>query len=334
MQITPELLRQYAKTTVQKRTREDYSILAVYLTGSILTEQDPFLGGTTDIDLVFIHIGDPKIPREIVPLNENVHYDILHHPQRRYSDRISLRTDPSMGPMLSEAIALHDPQHFMDLTQASVRGLFYRTENIIQRAQTLSQSAREQWLEFQPPPQIQGPAEIQRYFKMLDSAANAIVLLTGDPLTERRFLINLQNRVERIERPGLYPGFLGMLGAPRLESSHLENWLQEWEITYKSLPKEDAPPKLHLARLNYYQEGFKAILESDHPVNILWPLLNTWTLAAETLEPGDPGFQSWKDALQQLGLLGAGFTERILAFDAFLDQVEDAINTWGIDKKS
>ena len=111
MQNTPEMLRQYAETFVEDRTKDDFSILAVYLTGSILSKSDPFIGGTTDIDLVFIHIGDPETDGEIVALNENIHYDILHHPQRRYLDRISLRIDPEMGPMLSEALVLYDPQH-------------------------------------------------------------------------------------------------------------------------------------------------------------------------------------------------------------------------------
>jgi hypothetical protein len=328
MQITPELLRLYAQTTVDKCTREDYSILAVYLTGSLLTQQDPFLGGTTDIDLVFIHIGDPKTPREIVPINENVHYDILHHPQRKYLDRISLRTDPQMGPMLSEAVALHDPQHFIDLTQASVRGLFHHTENIIQRAQTQSQAARDSWLDFQAPPLAPGPAEILRYFEILDQAANVIALLTEDMLTERRFLINLRQCADKIGRPGLTMGFLGMLGAPRAEREQLVTWVDEWENTFKSLPKEGCPASLHPARLNYYRKGFDTILKSDQPLNVLWPLLHTWTLAAESLPASDPGFQSWKDTLNHLGLLGAGFAERILALDALLDQVEESIKTW------
>ncbi len=328
MEFTPELLRQYAKTVAEKRTREDYSILAAYLIGSILTEQDPFLGGTTDIDLILIHIGDPEIPREILPLNKDIHYDILHHSQRKYLDRISLRTDPWMGPMLSEAIALYDPQHFMDLTQASVRGLFHQTENVIQRAHTLLQTARTGWFEFQPPPQTPGPSEILRYFGILDSAANAIALLTGEPLTERRFLINLEQRASRIGKQGFYPGFLGMLGAPEIDIDLLGELLSDWEKTFTSLPEKPTTPSLDSIRLNYYLKGFKSILESDQPVNVLWPLLHTWTLAVHTLSTSDPRNQQWQEVMHQLQLLGNGFAERILALDALLDQVEDAIKAW------
>ena len=328
MQITPKLLRQYADTFVKERTKEDYSILAVYLTGSILSEQDPFLGGSTDIDLVFIHIGDPEISDEILPLNDNIHYDILHQPQRRYLDRISLRTDPKMGPMLSEAFVLYDPQHFMHLTQASVRGLFHRPENIIQRAEAQSKSARKKWLEFQPPPQNQSPSELLKYFSILDCAANAISLLTGETLSERRFLIKFQQCANRIDKPGLYPGFLGMLGAPEINSDLISTWVSKWEDTLTSIQEEDASPRLHPIRMNYYLNAFSAILESDRPENILWPLLQTWTLAADSLTPTKPGYQSWEETLRQLRLIGDGFAERILALDALLDQVEDTINTW------
>jgi len=332
MRITPELLRQYARTLVKMRTREDYSILAVYLTGSILTEQDPLLGGTTDIDLVFIHIGEPELTREILPLNDEVHFDIFHHTQRTYIDRISLRTDPLMGPMLCEAIALYDPQHFMDLTQASVRGLFHHTDNIIQRAQAQSKSARKLWLEFQPAPHAPGPPEILKYFRILDSAANAIALLAGEPLTERRFLMNFKQRSSRIGKPGLYQAFLGMLGAPEVERDMLDTWLDKWEITFNSLPEEPDTPSLHPLRLNYYLKGYKSILESDQPANLLWPLLNTWTLAAESMPSDDPSFQSWKDTLHHLQLLGDGFAKRILALDALLDQVEETIYTWELSE--
>ena len=328
MEFTPELLRQYAETLVEKRTREDYSVLAVYLTGSILTEQDPFLGGTTDIDLVFVHVGDPEKNREFLPINEDVHYDFLHHPQRKYLDRISLRVDPLMGPILSEAVVLYDPQHFIDLTQASVRGLYYQRENVVLRAQTLSKTARSKWFEFQPPPKTLGPSEILAYLGILNSAANAIALLVGELLTERRFLINLEQLSKKIGKPGFYPGFLGMLGAPQTDIDLLKGWTKDWEKDYKVISKNQAVPVLNPIRFNYYYKGFEHILGGDQPVNILWALLRTWTLMAGSFQENDKGFQNWKDAMRHLKLLDDGFAERLLALDALLDQIENVIHHW------
>jgi hypothetical protein len=331
MQITTELLHKYAENTVKQFTSADYTILAAYLTGSIVTESNPFLGGTTDIDLVFIHIGSPEIRRETLRLNDDIHYDIAHHAQRDYSERIALRTHPWLGPILSESITIYDPQHFMDLILASVRGLFHRPGNALQRAQTQLNSARERWFGFQPVPQDPGPAEILGYFRVLECAANAIALLVGEPLTERRFLINFPERTRLVQHPGLYPGILGMLGAHKIDPQRLSSWVSHWESIFDSLPKEGRHPRLHPHRRNYYRKAFDAILESDQPENILWPLLHTWTLAAASRTPGDPEFQNWRDAFQQIGLLGAGFTERILALDAYLEQVEAALATWEIE---
>lgn len=328
MQITTELLHKYAQNTVEKLTRADYTILAAYLTGSIVTEEDPFIGGTADIDLVLIHIGSPEVPREILPLNEDIHYDVAHHAQRDYSERIALRTHPWLGPILSEAITIYDPQHFMGLTQASVRGLFHRPNNAIQRAQAQLDKARERWFGFQPAPPDPGPEQVLDYFRILDSAANAIALLAGEPLTERRFLINFKNRANHIKRPGLYPGILGMLGAHKVDVQRLASWARAWENIFNALPKEARHPCLHPHRRNYYVKAFGAILDSEQPENIMWPLLRTWTLAAASLPSGDPGLQAWKDAFQQLGLLRTGFAERILALDAYLEQVEAALEAW------
>jgi hypothetical protein len=332
MQITPEMLRHYAETTVEKRTRDSYTILAVYLTGSLLTEKSPFFGGTTDVDLVFIHIGNPEIEREIVRLNDDVHLDIAHHPQRAYMDRISLRTHPWMGPILAEAVVLHDPQHFMGLTQASVRGLFHDPSNIAKRAETQIRSARDGWRSFQPPPEEPGVQEFNLYLDILDSATNAVALLVGEPLTERRFLVNFQERAERIKRPGLYPGLLGMLGAPKVDKEILTSWVSEWVKTVRALPEDGRPTGLHPDRRNYYLKAFEVLLESEQPEKALWPLLRTWTLAASAFPENDLGFQNWKDALHQIGLLGPGFAERILALDAFLEQVEDTISAWGLEE--
>ena len=41
MQITTELLRKYADIAVEKLTRDDYNILAVYLTGTMVMEEVP-----------------------------------------------------------------------------------------------------------------------------------------------------------------------------------------------------------------------------------------------------------------------------------------------------
>jgi hypothetical protein len=56
------------------------------------------------------------------------------------------------------------------------------------------------------------------------------------------------------------------------------------------------------------------------PLTALWPLIHTWTLAANVLE--EEQIKSWKSACQQLGLLGTGFRERVTGLDQYLDEIE------------
>ncbi len=336
MQITPEVLKKFAETTVEKFTGVDHSILAAYLTGSLVLEENPQLGGTADIDLIFVHVGEPQVQREILRLTDEVHLDIAHHPQRDYLQRRELRVHPWLGPVLSEAIVMYDPQHFLDLTRASVQGLFHRADNTLKRSRTLIEHAREIWLNFQtcPEPGRRVTSSepdlkaISDYLRVLENAANAIALLGGDPLTERRFLLNFADRAEAIGRPGLYAGLVGMLGAPRVDAETLASWLPAWEATLDALPRAERHPRLHPYRKSYYLRAFEAILGSGQPRNILWPLLRTWTLAALSLPEGNPAIQGWIDACQHLGLLGPDFAERITALDSYLEQVEEAIDAW------
>jgi hypothetical protein len=70
------------------------------------------------------------------------------------------------------------------------------------------------------------------------------------------------------------------------------------------------------------------MLDGGQPSAVLWPLLRTWTLAASLLPADSDGVAAWKKAGNYLGLLGAGFSERIEALDAYLDTVEDILDEW------
>ena len=50
MNITNDLLIKLTKDFVAKRVRQNKDVVAIYLTGSVLSG-NPLLGGTTDIDL-------------------------------------------------------------------------------------------------------------------------------------------------------------------------------------------------------------------------------------------------------------------------------------------
>ena len=327
MRITHELMLKFARDTIARQARESHNLLAAYLCGSML-QDDFLLGGAGDIDLVLIHEEPFPVEREMIPLNEEIHLDLAHHYQRDYRDTRRLRVHPWLGPTLNACKALYDPQHFMDFTQASVRGQFDRPDHVAERARAQADMARQVWQDLALGGRAGGPALLTDYLRAVGFAANAVASLSGPPLVERRFLQQFPARAEAIGRPGLYQGLLGLLGAQYLEAQVLSEWLPHWQVAYQALPASGVPIHLHPARQNYYLGAFKQAIQDEQPQLALWPLLRTWTVLAALLPGSSPSCQIWQSAVEFLGVYGADFNQRLAALDAYLDLVEETLETW------
>jgi hypothetical protein len=327
MRITSELLMRIARDTVGQRTRADRDVLAVYLHGSLLMPE-PLLGGATDIDLFFIHDNGSQAPREILRMTDDVHLDIAHHSRAQYRHARDLRLDPWIGSAINGGKILYDPHHFMDFTQASVRGHFNDPENVLTRAQKQARRARSIWLNFQMEPAKAGLHSAQLYLEAVEQAGNALASLSGSPLPVRRLTLEFAERAQALGRPGLYPGLLGLLGAADLQVDHLRNWLPEWQTAITTLPRHIASARLHPHRLHYYHTAIEEALSGDQPYACLWPLLSTWSEATGMLEQDDLTLTAWYKVMQQIGLVGGKFSERLDALDAYLDLMEETIEDW------
>jgi hypothetical protein len=131
-----------------------------------------------------------------------------------------------------------------------------------------------------------------------------------------------------VNKTGLYKGFLGLLGASAGDVDSLRSWLPDWQKAYAALPDNGAPIRLHPHRWLYYERAVDTILRSPSAHDALWPIWRTWTHALCAL-PADTSHRSaWQKAGEQLGLLGVGFPERLADLDAYLDMVEELIDTW------
>jgi hypothetical protein len=331
MRITNETLLKIANDTVARQAREDHSLMAAYLHGSLLRES-PLLGNTTDIDLFYVHNDEVSLEREIVRLTDEVHLDISHHSHKVYRQPRQLRRHPWLGPIVHSCKILYDPQHFLDFAQASVRGQYDQPEQVLGRVSLLAEHARQIWLGFHLEPKVPGPRDILKYLRAIDHAINAIVGLSGPPLTERRFLLDLPERVDAVQRHGLYAAVLGLLGAPMVEAETLISWLPAWKEAYLALPSAQAPVRLHPHRLPYYQRALEVMLTGEHYAASLWPLWHTWTTAICELPEESAQHAAWEAAGTRLGQVGAGFAERIHALDAVLDLVEDTLDAWAKER--
>lgn len=322
MRVTRETLIRLAKETAQERAFNDKSIIAAYLTGSLLTEE-PFLGGVTDIDLVLVMNDKPLMTREIVKLTPDFHVDISYRARSEYQPPRALRTNPWLGYEIYDPMLLLESQHFFEFTQAAVRAgfEFHEPALALARCRKLLDHGRQIWFDLMDVGEDAGPKEVTKYLKSLYHAANAIAELHGPPLPERRLLLLFPGLAGQAGRPGMSAGLLGLLGGAGLEASTLEGWLPAWKDNFLAAylsGKADA--RINSARLNYYEKCFQAMLGGDDPTVMLWPLLNTWTLSALALPAGET--KEWRAACARLGLTGERFAERVQGLDHFLDEIE------------
>jgi hypothetical protein len=322
MRLTRETLIGIARETVEKRIHAGTGLVAAYLTGSLLTE-NPFLGNATDIDLVFVHAKEPKVRREIVALTPEVHLDIRHNTRVEYDKPKELRVHPWMGPELYDPMPLYVTQHFFEFVQAGVRDRYNDPASVLARSRRLAVAARQVWSQIKTS-QATGPELLIFYLSAVQLAANAVALLAGGPLAERRLLLQLPARAEAAGAPGLAAGLDGLVGAKRAQKEKLRELLPEWEKAFlEAARRPQVEVRISAARLGYYRLAFDAMLESETPQALVWPLINTWTLAAAILPA--PWKDPWRAACEQLGLDEASFEERMEGLDRYLDTVDELL---------
>jgi hypothetical protein len=165
--------------------------------------------------------------------------------------------------------------------------------------------------------------------KSVNHAANAIAVIKDPPLGERRFLAQFPASAEAAGNPMLSTDLFGLLGAEQADKSSLEASLPGWEKDFRQAGKLEAMDiRLHPARLMYYRLGFEALLAGEKPMEVLWSLIHTWSLAVEGL-PADER-SGWEDLCNQLGLIEKGLENRLNRLDAFLDEVEKILENMAL----
>jgi hypothetical protein len=330
MRITRELLHRIAEDTVTEHIKQDNTIIAAYLHGTVMEGEDPVLGGAADIDLVFVHENYDR-EREIIRMTEDVHLDIEHHSKAQYQPPKELRTRPWHGYAIYNCLILYDPQHFLNFTQAGVRGMFFQYENVLARAETLMNRSRAAWLHFHNREIAFGPEQVRMFLQAVEDAVNSVACLYGPPLSGRRFLLNFKQITEMHGLPEMYPSVIELISGDLFPGDsttveEVKGWMLEWADDFSRINENYAvPPQLNTHRLSYYMRGYEALLGSDEPEAALWPLLDTWTLMAETM-PSQA--DSWQAACKRLGLIGDDFDSHLDNLDSLLDQIELLLEEW------
>ena len=318
MRVTRETLIRLAKENAKTRAFDNKDIVAAYLIGSLLGD-DPFIGGVTDIDLVLVTASKPPRTREIVKLTGDFHLDITYHARAEYNPARELRVNPWLGPEVYNPMLLYEREKFFDFVQAAVRAgfEFHAPTLTLQRCRTLLAHGRGCWSDLLETGETIGPKEVAHYLKAVYHAACAVAELNGNPLAERRLLLDFPTRAELADRPQMAAGLAGLLGGSRVEGGLPADWLPAWQSAFLGAAASGkAEARIHAARLGYYRKAFDAM----PGITALWPLIHTWTLSALVL----PSTQNkeWQAAMHLLGLDGEAFGEKVQGLDQFLDEVE------------
>jgi hypothetical protein len=329
VRITTQLLSKLAKEATDKGLSQYKDVVSVYLTGSVLT-QEPLLGGTTDIDLVFIHKEEPPVDREIFRISYEVSLDIMHHHQSFYAFHRRLRLNPWLGyAICSHKSLLFDTDHWLEFIQASVSSQFLRPENSYERSQPFLEKARTLWFELEEPQTYKPHVWLSQFLKSVEFSSNAFASLSGPALTTRRFLLDFSSRSAQFEHHEIYPHLLSLIGINNLSKDQLVASVDVWERVLTTVGKiPNTPLNFHPARKAYYLECVKAMIESGTYEASLWPILTTWTQAMHILYEEDTYKNEWLDFCSILGLEPSQHSKLVNSLDAYLDTVEISLEKW------
>lgn len=326
MRITRELLLKHARENTAGLTAKDRSIICVYVSGSLLQE-DPFLGGITDIDLVCVHNQPVARRREIIRLSHEINLDLAHYEQEEFEPARKLRNNAWIGGWFENVpIVLYDSLRWYDFTRASATAQFWRPENIASRARSFLVPARKVWNELEDGNILQGIKRVTSYLGALRDLANAVAVISGAPVAERRLLVELPARVSAAGLTGLFADFVPLFTSSEVADENFAAWMASYGLIFDALKEsKTAPVSLSPCRRTYYEKALNSLYPHS-PAAAIWLLVYTWTKAAASLPSTEQPYKDWQNLCRQLDLESRDIPSRLEAFDAVLDAVEEAVD--------
>jgi hypothetical protein len=326
MRVTRDTLLKLTKDTVQKRFVSDINVTAVFLVGSLRPE-DAIVESTADVDLLVICNGDLPTDREIVKLSNDFHLDIAYESAKAYAQPRELRGDPWRGWAMWDPYLLHQKGRFFEYTQSIVRSQFDDTLNLLKRARYFSVTAREAWYAMQLDPESTTPRKL---LEAVYNAANALVVLNGAPIPERKLLADFPARAQSLEQDEMIQTLFASV-AGSVNAELISQWLLAWEIAFKAAAQIPLDTRLHAVRLGYYKAAITSQLESDLPTAALWPMLYTWALISENRTFDSDQIKAWNGVCTEMGLSADVLPERLQALDAFMDRLEEILEQIAVE---
>jgi hypothetical protein len=326
MRVTRDTLLKLTKDTVQRRFVTDISVVAVFLVGSLRPE-DAIVESVADIDLLVITNGEPLDNREIVKLSNDFHLDIAYENASLYAQPRELRGDPWRGWAMWDPSLLHQKGRFFEYTQSIVRSNFDDTANLLKRARSFSVPAREAWYAMQLDAENAKPLKL---LEAVSNAANALAVLNGPPIPERKLLADFPARAQALDQAEMIQTLFASAAAS-VNAEMINEWRIAWEVAFQAASQSPRDARLHPVRLGYYKAAITSQLESDLPTAALWPMFYTWALASESGIFNADQSKAWAGACADMGLNAEALPERLQALDVFLDRLEEILEQIAVE---
>jgi hypothetical protein len=320
MRLTPQSLPKLVDEFVKERLKTFRSVRAVYLHGSAVKGQALTNWNSGDIDLVFIHENTPAVTGELIPMDDNFHFDIQHTSQEIYKNPRALRTHSWLGPAIYGFKILHDPRHLLDFTQASVRDRFHSPGYVLARAKHFLNSARAHAEETADSRSLQ----MSGFLAGIADALNGFISLHGPPSGARRLFRDLYSHAQLAGHPEIYALAVSLLGAGSINRAELASWLSQWETAFCAPAQPHrGDADIHPLRFRYFQHALQDMLNSERPTDGLWLLLNTWNKSIAAIDDHQPHTE-WEKVVNQLD-----FAQRFKGLPGLIDVIEDTVTSWG-----
>ncbi len=331
--IEHTVLLRLARDYADRKLKERPTMRALVLAGSVARGEPP-LGDAVDLDILLIDDTIPDPAYELTRLSENVFVDAAFIRTADLADRKALRTHHYLAPALNDALILHDPRHYFDILQASIRAPYNKPDNIYARARAALAPAQRivdrfiLWREDLP---VDGPTfdDLADLRQALYLIAQSVILLSGQPgdaVGIRKFMVRFE-AASRQHAADLYPLFLAALGVANVPANLLEMLLPDWINLYKSVNQHTpADPLVHAYRRGYYERGFKALAAEGHGLNTLWLFEQTLAACAHGVDSPPELWQNYKRLTTKVNI--AGFLERIQALENLAALADETLIRW------
>lgn len=331
--IEQTVLLRLAREYADRKMKERPTMKAVVLAGSVARGEPP-LGDAVDLDVLLIDDFIPDPAYELVRLSENVLVDATFIRTADLSDRKALRAHPYLAPALNDALILHDPRHYFDILQASIRAPYNKPDNIYARARSALAPAQRivdrfvLWREDLPEagPTFEDLADLRQALYLI---AQSVILLSGQPgdaVGIRKFMVRFE-AASRQHDADLYPLFLSALGVANVPANLLEMLLPDWVNLYKTVSQQaNADPLVHAFKRGYYERGFKALAAEGHALNTLWLFEQTLAACAKSVDSPPELWQNYKRLTTKMNL--AGFLERTQGLENLASLADETLIRW------